>query len=57
MYSVDERFFDKIGFDKSDVIAWGFKSYDDDSEVWSVSIDDAREFCVALGCDPLTAEI
>ena len=57
MYAVDERFYDKIGFDKSDLIAWGFKSYDDDSGVWFVSIDDAREFCVSLGCDPLIAEI
>lgn len=57
MYPVDERFYDEVGYEKSDLIAWGFKSYDDDSGVWFVTINDAREFCVALGCDPLIAEI
>lgn len=54
---VNGRFFDAIGFSKESVMTWGFRTYHDEYAVWYVSMNDAREFCAAIGADPVAVEI
>ena len=57
MYPVDFRFFDIIGYSMESLLIWGYKTYSEEYGSWFVSLNDAREFCKAIGENPDIADI